>query len=49
MEQVNIIRKGKDAKAFDTKVAFENKLKVLEEEKLEKRAYHQRKKKAGGS
>ncbi|WP_378176670.1 peptidylprolyl isomerase [Aquimarina sp. SS2-1] len=36
MEQVNIIRKGKDAKAFDAKVAFEDKLKVLEEEKLEK-------------
>ncbi|GAA0727278.1 peptidylprolyl isomerase [Aquimarina litoralis] len=36
MEQVNIIRKGKDAKAFDTKVAFEDKLKVLEEEKLAK-------------
>ncbi|MBW1294541.1 peptidylprolyl isomerase [Aquimarina litoralis] len=36
MEQVNIIRKGKDAKAFDAKIAFEDKLKVLEEEKLEK-------------
>ncbi|MHA7058029.1 peptidylprolyl isomerase [Aquimarina sp. M1] len=36
MQEVNIIRKGKDAKAFDTKVAFEDNLKVLEEEKLEK-------------
>ncbi|WP_405205792.1 peptidylprolyl isomerase [Aquimarina sp. LLG6339-5] len=36
MEQVNIIRKGKNAKAFDSKVAFEDKLKALEEEKLEK-------------
>ncbi|WP_299184419.1 peptidylprolyl isomerase [uncultured Aquimarina sp.] len=36
MEQVNIIRKGKDAKAFDSKAAFEDKLKALEEEKLEK-------------
>ncbi|WP_299247924.1 peptidylprolyl isomerase [uncultured Aquimarina sp.] len=36
MQQVNIIRKGKDAKAFDAKAAFEDKLKVLEEEKLEK-------------
>ncbi|MGY3794112.1 peptidylprolyl isomerase [Aquimarina sp. 433] len=36
MEQVNIIRKGKDAKAFDTKAELEDKLKVLEEEKLAK-------------
>lgn len=35
MMQVNIIRKGADAKAFDTKIAFDEKLKVLEEEKLE--------------
>ncbi len=36
MTSVNIIRKGKAAKAFDTKTAFEDKLKVLEEEKAEK-------------
>ncbi len=36
MLEVNIIRKGNDAKAFDTKVAFTDKLKVLEEEKAEK-------------
>ncbi|WP_299437401.1 peptidylprolyl isomerase [uncultured Aquimarina sp.] len=35
MEQVNIIRKGKSAKAFDAKVVFEGQLKALEEEKLE--------------
>lgn len=35
MQEVNIIRKGKNAKAFDTKVAFEEKLKALEEEKAE--------------
>jgi len=36
MQQVNIIRKGKDAKAFDANAIFESKLKALEEEKLEK-------------
>ncbi len=36
MLEVNIIRKGSDAKAFDTDTAFTDKLKVLEEEKAEK-------------
>ncbi|WP_062060848.1 peptidylprolyl isomerase [Aquimarina longa] len=36
MLEVNIIRKGKSAKAFDTETAFTNKIKVLEEEKAEK-------------
>lgn len=36
MLEVNIIRKGSAAKAFDTEAAFSNKLKVLEEEKAEK-------------
>jgi peptidylprolyl isomerase len=36
MMEVNIIRKGSDAKAFDTETAFTNKLKILEEEKAEK-------------
>ncbi len=36
MLEVNIIRKGSDAKAFDTDSAFTDKLKVLEEEKAEK-------------
>ncbi len=36
MLEVNIIRKGSDAKAFDTDKAFTEKLKVLEEEKAEK-------------
>ena len=36
MLEVNIIRKGSDAKAFDTESAFTNKLKILEEEKAEK-------------
>lgn len=36
MLEVNIIRKGNDAKAFDTETAFTNKLKLLEEEKAEK-------------
>ncbi len=36
MLEVNIIRKGSDAKAFDTKTAFTDKIKVLEEEKEEK-------------
>ncbi len=36
MLEVNIIRKGSDAKKFDTKTAFTDKLKVLEEEKAEK-------------
>ncbi|MDH7444274.1 peptidylprolyl isomerase [Aquimarina sp. 2201CG14-23] len=36
MQEVNIFRKGKSAKAFDAKVAFEGKLKKLEEEKAEK-------------
>lgn len=36
MLEVNIVRKGKDAKAFDTQVAFDEKIKVIEEEKKEK-------------
>ncbi|WP_299214466.1 peptidylprolyl isomerase [uncultured Aquimarina sp.] len=36
MQQVNIIRKGKSAKAFDANAVFEGKLKALEEEKIEK-------------
>ncbi len=36
MMEVNIIRKGSDAKSFDTDAAFTDKLKVLEEEKAEK-------------
>ncbi|WP_271765871.1 peptidylprolyl isomerase [Aquimarina algiphila] len=36
MIEVNIIRKGSDAKAFDTDSAFTDKLKALEEEKAEK-------------
>ncbi|GAA4274542.1 peptidylprolyl isomerase [Aquimarina gracilis] len=36
MLEVNIIRKGSDAKAFDTEKAFAEKLKVIEEEKAEK-------------
>ncbi|MBG6128908.1 peptidylprolyl isomerase [Aquimarina sp. EL_43] len=36
MMEVNIIRKGSDAKAFNTETAFTGKLKVLEEEKAEK-------------
>ncbi|GGX23201.1 peptidylprolyl isomerase [Aquimarina muelleri] len=36
MLEVNIIRKGSNAKSFDTESAFTNKLKVLEEEKAEK-------------
>jgi len=36
MLEVNIIRKGSDAKGFDTNAAFTEKLKVLEEEKVEK-------------
>ncbi len=36
MLEVNIIRKGSSAKAFDTETAFTDKLKALEEEKAEK-------------
>ncbi len=36
MLEVNIIRKGSEAKAFDTDEAFTEKLKVIEEEKAEK-------------
>ncbi len=36
MVEVNIIRKGKDAKAFDTEKSFTEKLKVIEAEKVEK-------------
>ncbi len=36
MLEVNIIRKGSDAKGFDTETAFTGKLKALEEEKEEK-------------
>ncbi len=36
MLEVNIIRKGSDAKAFDTGKEFTEKIKVLEEEKAEK-------------
>ncbi|WP_074408030.1 peptidylprolyl isomerase [Aquimarina megaterium] len=36
MMEVNIIRKGSDAKAFNTETAFTDKIKVLEEEKAEK-------------
>lgn len=36
MVEVNIIRKGSDAKAFNTEAAFTDKIKVLEEEKVEK-------------
>lgn len=36
MMEVNIIRKGSDAKAFNTETAFADKLKVIEEEKAEK-------------
>ncbi len=36
MLEVNIIRKGSDAKSFDTNTAFTEKLKALEEEKAEK-------------
>ncbi len=36
MLEVNIIRKGSEAKGFDTDAAFTNKLKALEEEKTEK-------------
>ncbi len=36
MVEVNIIRKGSDAKAFNTETAFTDKIKVLEEEKAEK-------------
>ncbi|KAA1246475.1 peptidylprolyl isomerase [Aquimarina sp. RZ0] len=36
MQEVNIIRKGKSAKAFDAKTTFDEKLKALAEEKAEK-------------
>ncbi len=36
MQEVNIIRKGKSAKAFDANKIFDDKLKALEEEKIEK-------------
>ncbi|WP_103070268.1 peptidylprolyl isomerase [Aquimarina sediminis] len=36
MLEVNIIRKGSDAKSFDSEVAFTDKLKVIEEEKAKK-------------
>ncbi|PKV50095.1 peptidylprolyl isomerase [Aquimarina sp. MAR_2010_214] len=36
MMEVNIIRKGSDAKAFNTETAFTDKIKVLEKEKAEK-------------
>ncbi len=36
MLEVNIIRKGSDAKAFDTEKAFDEKIKVIEAEKAEK-------------
>ncbi|MCK8522776.1 peptidylprolyl isomerase [Aquimarina sp. D1M17] len=36
MLEVNIIRKGKDAKSFDTETAFTQRIKEIEEEKAEK-------------
>jgi len=44
MLEVNIIRKGKTAKAFDAKSVFENRLKVIEEEKAEKERIEKEKK-----